>query len=91
MSRKLPLCAWCGDPLARKAYTCVMLEALPGKPQVGWHWSKTDPAKNCVALDPHWETFNPKDSPVRGADKAYAEIEGRGPGRVVRLTTKRAK
>ena len=82
MTKRMPLCAWCGKLLTRKAHMRVMLEALPGKPEVGWHYSKNVPTENCVALDPLWDVFNPKDEPVRGAEAAYAEIERRGRGRI---------
>jgi len=35
MSRRLPLCAWCGRPL--RGATVRLLYQIPGRPEVGWH------------------------------------------------------
>lgn len=37
MSRPLPLCAWCGEPLSYRARVLIRFDGLPGKPEIGWH------------------------------------------------------
>ena len=87
MSRRLPLCAVCGGTLAGKARTILEYGSLPSHPSIGWHWAesgscmKDDDAKNSM-----WARL--KVGPV---EPILAEIEARGPGRVVRDRSRSAR
>lgn len=38
MSRPLPLCGWCGNPLAGESNRIlVRFSSIKGRPEVGWH------------------------------------------------------
>ena len=50
MTRRLPLCAWCGGSLARRDYIIVTFRALPRKPVVGYH-------PDCARTDPAWKAY----------------------------------
>lgn len=58
MSRRIPPCAWCAEPLAR-APERVLHEylALPGRPTIGWHLE-------CAARDADYQRV----AQIRGAD-----------------------
>lgn len=78
MSARLPLCAWCGKPLARQAYILCKMTAIPYRPTVGWHWGESG---NCDISDPEREAFR-----VWGDGDALIEsVERRGSGRVARV------
>lgn len=58
MSRRLPLCAWCGEPLQGTTME-LQYDRLPGRPAVGWHVDTCDVAETanygCVrAARPYW-------------------------------------
>lgn len=75
MSRKIPLCAYCGGNLLHAGRMLTIFEAIPGKPYFGWHMEE---GRQCyeddvVKVDP--KIIDPM--------KALAEIEKRGAGRVL--------
>lgn len=72
MSRKLPLCAWCGFSLVGKGRLNICLEKEPGRPEVGWH---TD----CAEDDPLFAKLINENAPYEGP---VAEIWQRGMDRV---------
>lgn len=78
----LPLCAWCGESLTGAALRKRVDGAItidhqhePHRPRYGWH-------TNCAKVDP----VSPLALGARlgPTGKITAEIEARGPGRVVR-------
>jgi len=94
MTAPRPLCAWCGEPLGRRAPEprgSASIEASwhnrgLGVPTIGWHSDSKDDALNCFLLDPLAKAHH---------DAAEADIESflgavalRGPGRVVRQFTR---
>jgi hypothetical protein len=51
MSRRIPDCAWCGKTLRRGPVVRLHFEALPGKPEIGWHLGANEPWR-CAIHDP---------------------------------------
>lgn len=89
MKRKLPLCAWCGKPLARTTYRTIEHEAVLGRPIYGWHWGKESP---CDQEDGEGAATVLDQAHNDGRSiRLDAMIARRGPGRVLYLTTKRPK
>ena len=88
MSRRLPNCAWCGTPLAKRTgRTILEYGSLPGHPSIGWCFAESG---NCDRLDDAangvWKRL--KHGPV---EPLLTEIAARGPGRVVRNKTRHAR
>lgn len=75
---RLPLCAWCGAPLARQAYMLAKMTALPGRPTVGWHWAESG---ECASNDPERAAFEVG----RDGSNLIEAVELRGAGRVARV------
>ena len=87
MSRKRPVCAWCGESLVKSGAATIQIQytTTPGKPEVGWHAGGT--AKGCFRDDPVVTTLNLRNNVDEPGDaviaKALADIHDRGQGRVV--------
>lgn len=80
--RPLPNCAFCGEPLRRRANIRYHWDMLPGRPEIGWH---ADDDPNCWDQDTRARTVGGRAARLAAA----AEIEARGPGRVVRSAAAR--
>lgn len=73
MSRRLPLCAWCGASLRRpRGKLLLEYENDPGAPAIGW-------CLGCWRRDPACPVVSGQD---RGLVWLVKAIEARGPGRV---------
>lgn len=87
MGRKLPLCAYCGRSIVGGAKTVLEYSSLPTHPSIGWHWAESG---SCMDDDDKqnrmWARL--KVGPV---EPILAEIESRGPGRVVRDRSRHAR
>lgn len=83
MSRRLPLCALCGRKLAT-GRVLICWDKLPGQPEVGWCWAESGECDGTDEIRRLWKT---KDWTPEGV---LAEIEARGPGRVVRNKKRRS-
>lgn len=80
MSRRIPLCAWCGKSMTGtdmgKGRTCSSFENIAGKSMIGWH-------SECCEKDPLWlRTMQDWQRPCEDALPIIAEVNKRGPGRV---------
>jgi hypothetical protein len=73
VSRRLPLCAWCGEPLQGTTME-LQYDRLPGCPAVGWH------VDTCDVAETERVFFGRSGVSVEPALRA---IDARGPGRVV--------
>lgn len=78
MSARLPLCAWCGASIARKAYIVVRMTAIKSRPTIGWHWAESG---SCASNDPARSAYEDN----RDADALIDVVEMRGRGRVTRV------
>ena len=78
MPRKIPKCAFCGEPLRRTA--CVRWEftRIVGKPEVGWHMSSSHP---CKSVDEAYRMIPVEDS--MALVHYLLAIGARGPGRLI--------
>ena len=80
MSRKIPLCAYCGNTLHHSDRILVIFKGIKGKPCVAW---QIDCYKNDVIKIGEANVTDPNHDPL----KIIATIEKRGSGRVL-LTNK---
>lgn len=75
MSRRIPLCACCGESLSMRlpGQERMLVEyGTPGRPTVGWHFK-------CLPIDPLASRVPGDVSP----DELSAVVGARGPGRFV--------
>ena len=92
MSRRLPLCAHCGKPLAG-CKNRLMVEAVvvPGKPRFGWHFDGAPGMADCYHADAMSRQVFPAraanglltSGPLMDLREVAHEIAARGAGRVV--------
>lgn len=89
--KKVPACAWCGDPLGKTDYIQLRWEAQPGRPSVAWH-------DRCWPLDPlYMERVRYREGggnvwqSREALEAVLTEIAGRGEGRVLWLKVRRGK
>jgi hypothetical protein len=75
MTRRLPTCAWCGERL-KGANVRHRYDALPGKPELGWH--ADNPC--CWKDDPVHEKLADR-AEDRDVPALLLEVEKRGLGR----------
>jgi len=88
MSRRVPRCAWCGEPLTiRRSGGTIRstLPDLPGRPEVGWHIGVDGPG--CALTDPLFKELVRRSAKgvvvVRTPIAILCEIDGRGEGRLI--------
>lgn len=81
--RPLPNCAHCGEPLRGRANIRYGWDMLPGRPEIGWHAGDAP----CWDQDERARTVGGPAARLA----AVAEIEARGPGRVVRSAASRRR
>jgi len=82
MSRRAPTCAWCGQRLINRASMRLRYGAIPGCPEVGWHWTNTPP---CAEQDPlRAVLWSPKAAEPRTEEiiATLRAIDARGGGRL---------
>lgn len=82
MSRKLPLCAWCGGSLASRGRITLDYGDLPESPMVGWH---AYDALKCAQQDPCFRACTEAVANGGDAPNALLVIGERGEGRVRRM------
>ncbi len=90
MSRKLPLCAWCGLPLRGKSSVRLHF-GIDGRPEVAWHWAGCE---DCDPLAKKMRTeFNKSPDERRTLQEILGDIDKRGPGRLVtnKIAAKRSE
>ena len=87
MSRKLPLCAKCGGSLTGRAQLRVMYEAVPGKPEIGWHGETASGCTKDPLFKVCMEDLRKDAKRSKHTDKILRallnQINARGTGRVV--------
>ncbi len=100
MAQRAPLCAHCGARLDERpgAEIAVTFGKLAGRPSIAWHGGESRWKESCFAQDPIARVLTGSKRPLadeadeasrrelaaRYRREALAEIESRGPGRIVR-------
>lgn len=82
MTRRLPMCANCGKPLARAKARCIhVFTGVKGSPAIGTCWGtiKEDPGRCMDSVPP---LHGPNKKPL---GPVLRMIDARGPGRVMLL------
>lgn len=87
MSRKLPLCAVCGNSLIRCGQVHLTYAGLPGRPAVAWHHDGTG---GCLSREEFAQELMKDLRKDSGSPRALARLREilaaigrRGPGRLV--------
>lgn len=77
MTKRLPLCAWCGGTLARQARVVMTWERLKPRPVIGWHGMS-----DCTVRDPIYQQILRCMRDREDPRPHIAAIRERGRGRV---------
>jgi len=78
MPRRIPDCAFCGEPLKNTGHVRTTYKAIPGNPEIGWHYP------DCAEKDDVFQNMRKDIKPEKRITPkaALKEIAKRGKSRI---------